>query len=225
MKKFFNVLAICTLSLSLLIIPTVQPAHAYETDRPEEIYNEDGTIIQALQAEEIEAVLADGIEFKGQAGQEPSEFRHKFDDGSAFVVTSSLVEMPSEERGIQAYESRKEKKMKARTSYSVENWSGDKLWEYILYQDFKTNGMDITWFAKAPYSDFEKTNFLVSWSIESEGNMYTDYAEEGDGITAYTNPKLTWTFGRIVDIQRITLLGELTVEGNGYYHGKWKKIQ
>lgn len=229
MSKYLKSVLCLLFALSLVILPVLnQPtAQAAESNPVSSLSKEefkkhafkDGKLIKALDSEEISQVMQEGISFAGKIGEAPTVKRHTFDDGSSIVVTSGVTIKDSNTRGVRAAE----KSGTARTTYTCVSAIGLELWTYTLYQEFKYNGSDITWFEKSPYSSHTSSNLLDHWELTSEGAMYTDYAKVGDGITAYTNPKFKFKVWELA-LQSLTLKGELHISPNGIYRGYWKEV-
>ncbi|OUQ88784.1 hypothetical protein B5G50_07660 [Brevibacillus brevis] len=228
MRKFWSILTGVVCAFSVTFLPLLShPVSASEPTvlskaevKKQAFHN--GKLIKALDSNEVNKVMAKGLEFSGKIG-EPTVAQHTFDDGSSIRVTTNVVSNPKRTKGITSPLS-KERDLTASTTYTATSAVGVDLFDYHLYQDFTTNGSDITWFEKTPYSDYDTTPIINYWSIVSEGPMYTDYAKKGDGITAIANPKFKFSIWEIATVQTLSLKAELNIQPNGYYSGKWKEL-
>ncbi|ATO51421.1 hypothetical protein P4V86_05240 [Brevibacillus laterosporus] len=235
MKKSF----ISSIAMSaVLVTGLVQPTFATESETRLTIpqnteglsalmqsgaINEDGTIIQALRADEIKKALAnDGMETSGKIDGVKAIKVHEFEDGSKIRVTTHMITEPSPNRGIstQAKEE-KEEKVTGYTTYTLESAIGVELWTYTLYQKVKIKKERVTWYEKNPYTKWKTSNILNAWHLDHE-TYHND--PEGNDVRAIVNSKLSWGIRDIINLQNISLRGELLVRGDGTYTGGWKEL-
>lgn len=223
---------------AVLVTGLVQPTFATESETKQTIpqntkelsflmetgaLNRDGTVVQALRAEEIKKALADGgLKTSGKIDGEKAIKVHEFEDGSKIRVTTHMTTEPSSNRGIstQAKEE-KEERVTGYTTYTLESAIGVELWTYTLYQKVKIKKEKVTWYEKNPYTKWKTSNILNAWHLDHE-NYYND--PEGKNVRAIVNAKLSWGIRDIINLQNISLKGELLVRGDGTYVGGWQEL-
>ncbi|TPG67968.1 hypothetical protein EEL32_08270 [Brevibacillus laterosporus] len=223
---------------AVLITGLVQPTFATESETKQTIpqntkelsslmqygvINEDGTIIQALRADEIKKALAEGeLNTSGKIDGEKAIKVHEFEDGSKIIVTTQLTTEPTSNRQISAQaKEEKEENVTGKTTYTLESAIGVELWSYTLYQKVKIKNEKVTWYEKNPYSKWKTSNILNAWHLDHE-NYYND--PEGNNVRAIVNAKLSWGIRDIINLQNISLKGELLVRGDGTYVGGWHEL-
>ncbi|MCR8936660.1 hypothetical protein O0555_04735 [Brevibacillus laterosporus] len=115
--------------------------------------NRDGTVVQALRAEEIKKALAEGeLKTSGKIDGEKAIKVHEFEDGSKIRVTTHMTTHmttePSSNRGISTQAKEEEEKVTGYTTYTLESAIGVELWTYTLYQKVKIKKEKVTWYEK-----------------------------------------------------------------------------